>query len=337
MDIRRVQMTGGSSFVVTLPKDWTQQMSIKKNDPVRVTPQADGTLLISANISEDQIQRTREFDVTTCTNATFFFRSLIGAYIAGYTEIKVRSRGRLPSFVRMVVRDFTQMTIGQEVLEESETGVTIKDLLNPGELPFENTLRRMVVIVKGMHMDAITALYEQNLALTEEVIAQDRDVDRLHWLMARQTNMVMRNINLSKKMGLTLYTASQYLLVSRTLERIGDHAVKIARNAAILSNHDLDRSSLALVREASTLSLTIFEQSITAFFDLDMKRANTTIEEVKGLEQHCEAITTAMLTHAAEEAIAIGYIAESIRRLGEYSADIAENVINYVVEHERDL
>ncbi|MFZ1898459.1 AbrB/MazE/SpoVT family DNA-binding domain-containing protein, partial [Methanoregula sp.] len=34
MELRRVQMTGGSSFVVTLPKDWITEMRIKKNDPV---------------------------------------------------------------------------------------------------------------------------------------------------------------------------------------------------------------------------------------------------------------------------------------------------------------
>ena len=34
MELRRVQMTGGSSFVVTLPKGWIQEMRIKKNDPV---------------------------------------------------------------------------------------------------------------------------------------------------------------------------------------------------------------------------------------------------------------------------------------------------------------
>ena len=43
MEIRRVQMTGGASFVVTLPKDWAEQQKIKKNDPVGMTVQPDGT------------------------------------------------------------------------------------------------------------------------------------------------------------------------------------------------------------------------------------------------------------------------------------------------------
>lgn len=33
MEIRRVQITGGSSYVITLPKEWATSQNIKKNDP----------------------------------------------------------------------------------------------------------------------------------------------------------------------------------------------------------------------------------------------------------------------------------------------------------------
>ena len=40
MDIRKVQVTGGSSYVITLPKEWANSMHIKKNDPL-ATPSID--------------------------------------------------------------------------------------------------------------------------------------------------------------------------------------------------------------------------------------------------------------------------------------------------------
>ena len=51
MEIRRVQMTGGASFVVTLPKDWAEGQKIKKNDPVGLIVQPDGTLLGTKKIT----------------------------------------------------------------------------------------------------------------------------------------------------------------------------------------------------------------------------------------------------------------------------------------------
>jgi hypothetical protein len=35
------------------------------------------------------------------------------------------------------------------------------------------------------------------------------------------------------------------------------------------------------------------------------------------------------------DAIALGYITESVRRAGEYASDISENVINYLVEEDQ--
>lgn len=334
MDIRRVQMTGGSSLVVTLPKEWTTAMRIQKNDPVRVTAQPDGTLLISTAITDDQVQRIKELDASSCTSPTFLFRTLIGCYIAGYSAITVRSKTRFPPFVRTVVRDFTQMTIGQEVTEESATAIRIKDLLNPSELPFENTLKRMFVIVKSMHEDAITAIEKQDMELARDVIDEDRDVDRLQWLIARQTNMVMKNAGLSRKMQTSPVEASGFAAAARILERIGDHAVRIARNAAVLAGDGVDPEIVVRLRAASTFSLGIFDRALASFFTRDMRLANRTIEEVREAEALAEEIHTLALSLSAGPAVALGYIAESIRRLAEYSGDIAETVINHAVERE---
>jgi phosphate uptake regulator len=327
-------MTGGSSLVVTLPKEWTKAMQLQKNDPVRVTAQPDGTLLIAARDSDDQVQRSKDLDVTSCTNPTYLFRTLIGCYIAGFTVITVRSNTRLSPFVRTVVRDFTQMTIGQEVTEETETAIRIKDLLNPTELPFENTLKRMSVIIRTMHEDGVAAIETRDRALADEVTREDRDVDRLHWLVARQSNMVIRDGNLARKMGIDPGEASSYASVSRILERIGDHAVRIAKNAAEIAEHQLEPEVISRLRQASAFSLEILDRALTSFFTRDMPLANETIEEVRRAEFFSEQVHTMALSLPAGPAVALGYVAESIRRSGEYSGDIAETAINHAIVRE---
>jgi phosphate uptake regulator len=334
MDIRRLQTTGGSSLTVTLPKEWTSGLKLRKNDPVRVAPQPDGTLTITADLADDPVRRVREFDVSACANPTFLFRSLIGTYIAGYTEITIRSKPRLAPFVRTVVRDFTQMTIGQEVMEETATTIRIRDLLNPSELPFENTLKRMFVIARSMHEDAVTAVQSRDRGLAADVVAEDRDVDRLQWLVARQANMLLRNANLLIRSGLSPASVSSHAIVARIIERIADHAVRIATNAIVLADNPLEPEIADRLREASAFSLGVFDRAVASFFSHDMKLANRAIEEVRQAEALCEAVHTLALSQPAGPAVALGYIAESVRRLGEYAGDIAETVINDVVERQ---
>ena len=143
-------MTGGSSYVLSLPKGWIRERNIQKNDPLGVVSQADGTLLITPNLHYDSTARTKEFGLKDYPDPTTLLRSLIGAYISGFTTIKITSAGRIPPKVRMAVRKFTQMTIGQEVSEE--TGTRIYPIIGVGSAPFRGGLSPGTV-------DRVTAEY----------------------------------------------------------------------------------------------------------------------------------------------------------------------------------
>lgn len=334
MEIRRVQVTGGASFVVTLPKEWAEGQKIKKNDPVGMTVQPDGTLLVTKNTTDEILQQIKEIDCSSIADPAFLFRLLIGTYIMGFNMIRLSSKRGFPPFVRSVVRDFTQMTIGQEVVEETETLIAIKDLLNPAEMPLDNTIKRMFVIVKNMHKDAITALDTHNRTLAEDVIKRDIDADRLNWLIARQTNMIMLHASLSRKMGISPDLAMHYYILSRIIERVGDHAVRIAEHTLPIIDVELDKKTLTTIKKASTMSLEIFDRSIVSFFNSDMKDANRNIESINVLENLCGEINNIVLKHDTMIAISLNYISESIRRAGEYAGDISETVINLLVEQD---
>ena len=331
MEIRKVQVTGGSSYIITLPKEWTKSLNIKKNDQLGLITQPNGTLLVTTEITGRQVQITKEFDVDNTTESTCIYRCLIGAYIAGYTIIKIKSAKKMPLFVRANVREFTDVTIGQEVVEETDTSITIKDLLNPVEMPFNSTIQRMYIIVKNMHEDAIGALKNNNKILAEDVISRDNDVDRLHWLIARQYNMILRNANLAENMGVTLGMATNYLLISRIMERIGDHAVIIAKNVLNLIGKGIDKKIIDTIVSTGNFALQIFKKSMESFLKEDIKASNENIESVKKLTPLYEEINTLALPQKGIMAISVGYIIESIRRTGEYAGDLSEVVINYLI------
>jgi phosphate uptake regulator len=330
MEIRKVQMTGGSSFVISLPKEWIKSKSIQKNDKLGLIVQPDGTLLVTPRITEEPVQKEKQFDVSKIEDPTYLFRNLIGAYIAGYTKIMIKSEDKIQPFIKTGVRKFTQVTIGQEIVEETDTLIKIKDLLNPAEMPFENTITRMHILARSMHQDAITALRNKDETLAQDIISRDNDVDRLHWLVARQFNIVSRDIKLAKKMGAE-GTIVNYYLISKIIERIGDHAVRIAENVLKLIDKRIDPKLIDDFSAASRLALKIFNKSIESFLKKDMKSSNENIDAVIKLTKLCEKINERALQYKGEIAISIGFIVESIRRTGEYAGDLSEDVINYLI------
>ncbi len=335
MEVRRVQLTGGSSYILTLPKEWITSLNIKKNTPLGIHMQGDGTLLITPKMMQEQLQRTIEFDITQIPEEMFLFRRLIGAYIAGFTIIKINSKARIPEGVHNVVRMFTQTAIGQEVVEETDTSITLKDFMNPIEMPFEKLVKRMHIIVKGMFEDTISVFETRNKSLMDNIVQRDTDIDRLHWLIARQYNIILQHVSLAEKMNITNKTASSCFLISRIMERIGDHIVGITETVSRFGKSTIDEKIIDLVLSASKQSLDLFNRCIYAFYRKDIKNANEIIELVIKLHEQFEKIDTLVLTQDSSIALSLGYITESIQRISEYSQDIAETVINYIIGEEQ--
>lgn len=331
METRKVQMTGGSSYVITLPKEWITGLNIKKNDPLGVEVQADGTLIITPRTTAEQVEKTKVIQIDDISNPKFLFRQLIGTYIRGYKNINIISKNEIDPQMRNSVMKFTQILIGPEVVEEDAKSITIKDLLSPTEMPFDKTLKRMYLLVSNMHESAIAALVNGDKALAEDVITRDRDVDRLQWLIARQSSMVLEDIMLAKKMGVMQNSATHYFSTSRILERVGDHAVIIAGNVPTLIDKKLADKVIKDMVAASELSLNILANSMNAWKKRDIQSANQNIETVKELAGHCEKINDHAMNIRGEAAIALSYVSESIRRTGEYAGDLSELLINQFI------
>ncbi len=331
MEIRKVQITGGSSFTITLPKEWITQMKINKNDTLGLTPQSDGTLLITPNPSEEKLKRVKEFHIDEIQDVNYLFRLLIGAYIMGYNYIKIVANSKISPQFRDCAINFTQTAIGPEIVEETLNTITIKDLVNPIEMPFNKSIKRINILVRTMHEDAIIALKNKDKNLAEDVISRDREINRRHWLIARQSNMVLQDIILARKMDVSLEEANHYFLISRHLERIGDHAVRIAKNIYYLIKKKIDIEIINQISDASNFSLDILTKSLEALERRNIKMANEGIEHISDLLVLCENISKYPID-SKDILLRLNYISESIRRTGEYARNIAEIVINTLIK-----
>jgi phosphate uptake regulator len=331
MEIRRIQQTGGSSFIITLPKEWIKSVNLKKNDPIGIIIKPEGTLVLTPKLSRESEQTTKEFKVSDNTNKISLLRELIGAYISGYTYIEIRSHDRIPIKIRDTIRNYTNLTIGQEIIEETDNSIIVKDLLNPTEMPFERTIKRMYIITKGMLEDVLYYIETNDVNIIKDIEERDNDVDKLHWLVARQHNILTQNFSLSEKMNIKPGKSTTYFLISRIIERIGDHEVKIIKNIQKNPDQLIDKNILDKIQKAGKKSLDIFNKSINSFFKKDIKESNENIEAVYDLEEFCDEINSLALKQGGANSLTIGYITDSIRRIAEYSQDISENVINYLI------
>jgi phosphate uptake regulator len=328
LEIRKVQKTGASTMTVSLPKDWILSNSIKPGDPVVVRVLPDGTITIDPKMRTEREESRKVIMADEDESQEHLTRKLIGAYLAGYNIIEVRSKARLDLELKHAVKEISRMVIGPEVIEETSNTITLHDLSDPVELPQEKCVRRMQLIVSSMHKDAVLALKEGDDALAMDFIDRDKDVDRLYWMVVKQYNLILRDRKLSERIGVDIYEGMSLMLVARGIERIGDHAEKIANNVVIAVQAGTKLGDLDDIGRLSDSAINILEKAMEAFYLKDIKASNRVIDAGDELVQKCQDLNYGARMPNSMAAIARTTVIDSITRTTMYAMDIAEIAIN---------
>ncbi len=326
METRKIQITGGSTYIVSLPKKWVKKTGVKNGDYIVLNPRADGTLLISPQLKHGKGKPKKSINIDY-DETEKMTRKFIAAYLSGYDIIEFRSKNRLTPPVRQRIRDLSQYVIGPEIIDETMTSMTAQDLIDASEFSLKNGLRRMHVITREMHRDAIIALKEKDTQLAKDVESRDDEVDKLYWMIAKQYNLILQDVFFAEKMGITAVGALSYLLIARAIERIADHAKKLASN---IENIHTNNKIISSIVEVSTKISAILDAAMNAFHAKRFEESNDVVNTAKKISKGINKLRHDLMEIKENtlETVSFAYIIDSIERIRSYALDIAEISIN---------
>jgi phosphate uptake regulator len=328
METRKLQKTGGSTYIVSLPKHWVVSSKLKEGDTVSMSIDSTGLLTLDPSLGTRTPSSKIEIWVDEQEVELHFLRRLIGLYISGHDEIVVRGRVRIPPEIRKVVRDFARKVIGSEIVEESGSLITIQDVADHSHLDMRKMLRRMHLMSRSMHADAMEALLESNDALAEDVLSRDDEVDRLYWFVSKQQSMILRDPAVARKMNMGVSEATFYLSAAKALERIADHAARIAHSVSALSSEKLNEKFLNDLKQYNKTVQSTFDRSVESLLNADLHKANEVADESEELRKNGERLIEHVMAQKVKSAVPLSRVVESLERTALYSVDIAEIAIN---------
>jgi Phosphate uptake regulator len=325
METRKVQVTGGSTYTVSLPKTWATDVGVEAGSEVTFYP--DGDSLFLTPTTDDQQTRGR-LDVTDLTDEALT-RGVMTMYVSGFDVIVLGSPG-LATEQRGTIRSAVQSLVGLEIVEENSEQVVVQDLLDSAELSIHNAVTRMRLIALSMLDDALTALEERDDTLAADVIDRDDDVDRLWMVVSRIFRSTLRTPRAAAELGLPRETCFDYHSSARQLERIADHATKIAHLTRNI-DEPIPGQVVDAIDELHESAVDVIDTALDSLFQDDTEAATQMANEARGqvleMDNRVREIDDLLRELNPAQAQLLGLVVDSVLRSGDYGGNIAETAL----------
>jgi phosphate uptake regulator len=325
VETRKVQVTGGSTYTVSIPKGWATDNGVSAGSEVAFYPEGD-SLFMTPRTGDERTEGTLEIGDLTGEELV---RAVMTMYVSGFDIIALES-GRITTDQRRTIREATQSLVGLEVLEETRDRVVIRDLLDSSELSINNAVTRMRLIALSMLDDAVTALVDLDEDLARDVIQRDDDVDRLWMVVSRIFRATLRSPRAAEELGVSREVCFDYQSAARQLERIADHATKIA-HLALNFEEPLPEDVVTALRELHDDAATVTDVAMDALFVEDSeeatRRANEARESVQGIDSHARSIDELLRELDPTRAQLLGLVVDSLSRCADYGGNVAETAL----------
>ncbi|PSP86240.1 transcriptional regulator [Halobacteriales archaeon QS_1_68_17] len=327
METRKVQLSGGTTYTISLPKSWAEEHGIEAGSVLRLHPETDGTLLVESTGEDDDRVRSGRVDVAR-HDAAGIRETLYAMYAVGFDEITLVDPAGHDTGVHRAVADAAGQLSGLEVMEETDTTITLRSLIDAGNISIRKSMLRLRLTVLAMHRDATTAFVDADPDLAAGLAGRDDEVDKLFALVARHFRQALSDLQEVEKLDQSRDALFEHYHVARQLERVGDHAEKIGR----LADQQPGPPPAALAEEVSTYadrSRRIIEQaSDVVLSDADVPVAYDVLDDAADLGADVDDFSRTLYERETTGAIHRAILVlDSLKRTAEYGANIAEMAI----------
>lgn len=196
----------------------------------------------------------------------------------------------------------------------------------------ENIKKDLIFLANAVEYSirqSVKALENMDMALAEQIVAQDNEIDRME---VRIEDQILTLLALQQPVAMDLRFIVGGLKMNNDLERIGDHAVNIANTVIKIAKMPVI-SVAAEIPEMSDLSCKMLHDSVSAFIHQDADLARRVCATDNQVDRFYDRIVEKCIElvrkepEFVEQGFAIARVARSLERVADLSTNIGEDVV----------
>lgn len=281
--IERKAQEIGKSLLVTLPKEWTKGLKIKKGTSLKMIIAEQGRLIITPEFVEKK--EKKEVVIQYDEN---FQRRFFREYFNGNEKITIQFKDKLSDKERKNLYNFLQRFMNVQVVEESAFKIIVK-CFSINELSIEECLKRMHFLTLNM--------FEEKVKVDEIKSTSTR----FYYMLVMQVRRFLSEGKFTKENEIPLIKALDFRM----------NAEKIQRIAGILSTIEISEIHQNLLKEIkeyyskafNCFNSNNYEKALLLWREgtEKQKKVQNLIEEAKSIKDHRELMSLYQIITYAKE------------------------------------
>jgi phosphate uptake regulator len=321
---RSIQSTGGSSLIVTLPKQWTAKNKLQAKDKIEVIEGDNYVMMKPFGTGADYKNWRLRINAEQLTPRELGWE-LEACYTCGIEEADITNRSGLLNQMK-VIREVINKLPGFEIVETSRDRTVIKNIYDQTRLPINQAtykLLDMVIIILG---ELVECLEEGDISRARDLIDRDDEVDKMFRIILRQSSQTLRQENSTIQKPFEIETAHYFRGIAASLEKIADHAVNLSRY--MLQENRIqdwinDTAPMSLLKDLANNMVREMKMILTT----DKRIAYEVMEHCKLLEKRVQTLGLSRYRNKPHFSLVMA----SLGRMGSYFRSIAELTVDHIM------
>jgi len=278
MEIRKLQLIGGSSYMVSLPKDWIRINELKQGDEIYLRVEDSVITLYPKRFKEEAKIAKVEIEGLPLQDERFIRRYIYALYLQGLDEIIIRDKN-INTRMLSRISDIVKNLIGMEIIDASD-GIVVLKCLAGTDFDVFGVVKRMTQIIRSMLATLIEALVKNDNEILREIKNLEEDSDRLYLLAVRQEHKLIREYSSPSRWN-ELRLILGIRTVAKLLEEISDCLDSFSNYLIELHKEKKGLDALKFYIQKLEKS---FEMVSDAYFNSNVKLSEDSIRMFEELE-----------------------------------------------------
>ena len=318
METRKLQMVGGGTYTVSIPKEWATDQSLEPGTPVHLYTHLDGSIVLrSARKDGGDLEAARVDVDGDCPELVR--RSLHVTHALGFERVTLAHETAFTDAQRRAVREAVRGLVGASADADGPDEIVVRSLLDASDVSVHQSVDQLGFVARSLHRGAT----EGFLAADPEAHLTDRAAEarRLFDMVSRHLNRALVSLEEVDRLDTTRAELFDHFVAAQQLERVCEQGV----HAAVLGERlpgPVDAATAEELRGVSVDSRGIVEDATDALLHgADADAAHDALDRREETLARLDRLDEALVGGA--NAVAVARLLDTLRGTAEAGGEIA--------------